>query len=679
MHRPPHFENLGEQSKISEILLCPACSQPLSRSKESIACDQGHIFPLRDGIPILAQDSSYHFLIPSAEQMQAALAIIDEHGFWPGMHFLTQHLAPQDKDELLYYMLNETRAAWKIFLPELETKRVLDYACGWGNLSVALARSAREVHGMDLSLQRIRFAKRYAAHEGLDNLHWVVGGDSPRLPYPDGYFDVVVLNGILEWIPTSRDFDKSPTDAQLSFLGELARITTNKGLICLAIENRFGCKYFFGARDEHSRLRFITLLPRFLANIYSTRARGKPFREYTHSIHAYKRLLARAGFSKIETFIPFPNYRHFDILVPYSLPRTLYTFFGKRRKRAQLSAAVTRLAPQFADAFVIFAGKTQQPTTYAIADKFSGSYPPLYDTQTRSWKVLGTGSALAYGQKNECGPLKSKEVVIKLALTPKAVISNRKSCENLLTLHNRTETPEWLKTMLPTSEQPYQRDGFDCSVQSRLLGTEGSTLAQDPDAREVILSQAVQLLIRMHEDTVLRETITSESYQKCLAPCLRKGLAHFQRFEQFRQSCAWVETTLENLLVGQTLPLVLCHGDYWLKNILFDPTTRTPTGIIDWDRMLFRGPPLTDLLNLLSLFQASFRKQNSFDTLAEIWSAMQPSKRSGWICDYFRRIPVPEICVNALCAVHFLQRLPETKLFATDADLRILQGLLQKR
>jgi demethylmenaquinone methyltransferase/2-methoxy-6-polyprenyl-1,4-benzoquinol methylase len=74
-------------------------------------------------------------------------------------------------------------------LPRRRAARVLDLACGTGDLTMLLARRYRdgEVSGVDLSPAMLARARRRRGAEGLRFRL----GDLGRLPFPSGHFDVV--------------------------------------------------------------------------------------------------------------------------------------------------------------------------------------------------------------------------------------------------------------------------------------------------------------------------------------------------------------------------------------------------------------------------------------------------------------------------------------------------------
>ena len=68
--------------------------------------------------------------------------------------------------------------------------KVLDVACGSGNLAIPAARTGATVTGVDIAPNLLEQARERAASEGLTIQF--DEGDAESLPYPDGAFDVVV-------------------------------------------------------------------------------------------------------------------------------------------------------------------------------------------------------------------------------------------------------------------------------------------------------------------------------------------------------------------------------------------------------------------------------------------------------------------------------------------------------
>ncbi len=68
--------------------------------------------------------------------------------------------------------------------------RVLDVACGTGNLAIPAARKGAQVWGLDIAPNLLEQARERASAEQLPATF--EEGDAEQLPYPDAHFDVVM-------------------------------------------------------------------------------------------------------------------------------------------------------------------------------------------------------------------------------------------------------------------------------------------------------------------------------------------------------------------------------------------------------------------------------------------------------------------------------------------------------
>ena len=99
--------------------------------------------------------------------------------------------------------------------------RVLDVACGSGNLAIPAARGGARVTGVDIATNLLEEARERARSEGLSIQF--DEGDAEQLPYPDHSFDVIVsMFGVM--------FAPRPEVAA----AEMVRVTRPTGRIALA-------------------------------------------------------------------------------------------------------------------------------------------------------------------------------------------------------------------------------------------------------------------------------------------------------------------------------------------------------------------------------------------------------------------------------------------------------------
>lgn len=232
----------------------------------------------------------------------------------------------------------------------------VDVGAGLGTHTVALARSARHVYALDRSLRRAALTAARARAEGLHNVT-AAHADASRIPLGSETCDLALLIGVLEWTGVDAT---DPGAAQRGVLSEIERVLKPGGSLLIGIENRFGAHYFGGAREEHTNLRFGSLLPRRLANAYSRAIRGRSMTNYTYSRAALLELVRGAGLQP-RLGIALPSYSEpqlsfdeADALRAWSFYfRHIYHYSSGRRRlagrfgRAAHAWVLARLAPTF--------------------------------------------------------------------------------------------------------------------------------------------------------------------------------------------------------------------------------------------------------------------------------------------------------------------------------------------
>ena len=154
-------------------------------------------------------------------------------------------------------------------------RRILEIGCGSGVIAqtlAALVGDGVEVHAVDVVDNRIE-RDGYA-------FQLVAGTD---LPYPDGHFDLVVSNHVIEHV--------GGAEAQLRHLREIRRVLAPDGLLYLAVPNRWRLV------EPHFRLPLLSWLPGGLADRYVRAARRGSHYDCVPLAHAQAlATFAAAGF-----------------------------------------------------------------------------------------------------------------------------------------------------------------------------------------------------------------------------------------------------------------------------------------------------------------------------------------------------------------------------------------------
>jgi O-antigen/teichoic acid export membrane protein/SAM-dependent methyltransferase/tRNA A-37 threonylcarbamoyl transferase component Bud32 len=188
----------------------------------------------------------------------------------------------------------------------LDGARVLDAGCGLGAITRWIGWAGARVVGVDAVHERALVARRRLDEASVPGLGVVIA-DVTRLPVASNSMDIVTCTGVLEWIPVvARGAHARGSVVQVDVLREFARVLRPGGLAVIAIENRYGLPYLLGRRDEHTALRWVTVLPRPVAERIC-RAAGRRL-AYTHSIRGMRRLAREAGLDVEDVYAVLPHY-----------------------------------------------------------------------------------------------------------------------------------------------------------------------------------------------------------------------------------------------------------------------------------------------------------------------------------------------------------------------------------
>lgn len=107
-----------------------------------------------------------------------------------------------------YFSLFTTYRVVKDFFGPVKGKKVLDFACGSGWISIYLARSGAECYGFDISPKSVEVATRMAEVNGVGSrCHFKVTA-AEKMDYPDNTFDLIFGNSALH----HTDLDESPSE-----------------------------------------------------------------------------------------------------------------------------------------------------------------------------------------------------------------------------------------------------------------------------------------------------------------------------------------------------------------------------------------------------------------------------------------------------------------------------------
>ena len=289
-------------------------------------------------------------------------AVIEERKSWPFLY----HLSP----------LRENIVDW---IPMHRGCKVLEVGSGCGAITGALSRKAGSVTCLDLSKKR-SLINAYR-HRECDNITIHVGNFQDIEPGLDRDFDYICLIDVFEYGRSYMGGDR-PYE---TYLTKLFTHLAPGGRIVIAIENKYGLKYFAGCREDH--------LGTYFSGIENYVSGGDV---RTFSRNGLERIFLNCGAGEYHFYYPYPDYKFMTAL--YSdeyLPgkgelfNNLRNFDSDRlllfnEKNAFDGIAEDGLFPLFSNSYVAVIGRGFD-VKYV---KYSNDRAPEYAVRTeilRSW------------------------------------------------------------------------------------------------------------------------------------------------------------------------------------------------------------------------------------------------------------------------------------------------------
>lgn len=298
---------------------CPKCHAAIDVGAQSglcTGCQSEYLF--ESGV--LCTDRSDAFLGEfDGPRMMEFVRLAREQGW---RRTVEERMAREDPGARAI-VLSPDRASFVELLNPSRKGSVLDLGAGMGAVSLCLSRTFDRVYAVDQTFERLAFLQVVAEQEGADSIRTVCHRDVFNLPFSSNSLDAAVMVGVFEYFPMSYA-DVSVGDVQARALAELNRVLAPGGVLFIATKNRFGWPYWAGARDN-SRLRFGSLLPRWMANRVSMALLHRPYRTVTDSYWRYQTLLLEAGFLSPHFYWPARGYQASTSWVDLSDPDAVKT------------------------------------------------------------------------------------------------------------------------------------------------------------------------------------------------------------------------------------------------------------------------------------------------------------------------------------------------------------------
>ena len=298
------------------------------------------------------------------------------------------------KDWAVLYHLSPLRENIVNWVPVKKTDKVLEVGSGCGAITGALSRMAGTVDCIDLSRKR-SLINAYR-HPDCDNVTIKLGNFQDIEPELACDYDYIFLIGVFEY-GQSYIGGEQPFE---TFMTILKKHLAGGGRMVIAIENRFGLKYWAGCKEDH--------LGTYFEGIEGY-PRGGGVRTFTRK--RLEDICHAAGVEEYSFYYPYPDYKFMTtVFSDERLPRlgelsdNMRNFDRDRmllfdEKNVFDSILQEGLFPLYSNSYVLVIGKSLN-VEYA---RFSNDRAPQYAICTKICGKAGTDEKCSAEIGGECG------------------------------------------------------------------------------------------------------------------------------------------------------------------------------------------------------------------------------------------------------------------------------------
>ncbi len=212
-------------------------------------------------------------ILMDCEEEDYGQAVIDNFS-WPVYY----HLTPLRKNILSWY-------------PFEKDKDILEIGCGLGSITNMLCDKARSVTSVELSKRRATGTLIRCREK--NNLEIIVGNLND-IEFEKKY-DYITLIGVLEYQGTYTE----SSNPYVEFLAKIKSLLKEDGKLLIAIENKYGLKYWCGAREDHTGVPFDGINQYELGNKTAM----------TFSKQELSEIAIAAGLEYQHFYYPYPDYK----------------------------------------------------------------------------------------------------------------------------------------------------------------------------------------------------------------------------------------------------------------------------------------------------------------------------------------------------------------------------------
>lgn len=569
---------------------CPHCAGALTLSGPKVNCTFCKVqFPVINGMvdftPIIP-----HFLSGDIEydnEMDNILENSRANGWY-------ESLRGYDKSHgslRLDYATSLSRIDFKFLLPLAKNACILDIGGGHGLISIALARTVAQVYTIEKIRSQAEFIAVRVHQEDIKNVEVACGGANCKFPYKSESFDLIVANGVFEWVGFETTFEKV-NQQQEDFLLEIARMLKPGGAVWLTTKNKYSLPMIFTRTINNNFMPLVSILPNRVINFIVNCLNKGDYLSGLKSVNGYLNLFKSCGFKEKSVWVPLPSVRYPTEFVAFNNGHRFISP-ANYKHAGLLTRVYNMIAPwvmvkktALNHAYILRKKDSPSMAMNSIIEKIASAYPEMKSARIRSLFCPQSSSVTSSIIANVADD--KATFIIKLARYENSDVLSRekKMICDLKAIY------ESLEKFLPDIVYDGNIDGFHFLVMKHYPGNStwsnrfyrGITRLL---VRKQLLKQMLNILTELARTSILPNKLSFRDYVE----------DPFSRLiDQQKDLCDFSSRCLRILEKNwNQIPLIFTHGDLHLGNFIIQRVFPLQFKILDWESSSSQGLPCIDL------------------------------------------------------------------------------------
>lgn len=522
------------------------------------------------------------------KEMETILEDSLVEGWYEALRRLDENSNTQSR---LEYAASMSRIDFKFLLPLTKDACVLDIGGGHGLISTALARSVAQVYTIEKIRSQAEFIAVRAKQDSIANLTVACGGANCIFPYKSASFDLIVANGVFEWVGYETSYEKVAHQQKL-FLLEIARMLKPGGVVWLTTKNKYSLSMILSRTINNNYIPLISILPDDAIN-FIAKCFGKG--EYLSGlkyVNGYLNLFKSCGFKNKSIWVPLPSVRYPAELVAFNEGHRCVSP-ANYRHAGLLTRVFNMIVPwsitkrcSLNHAFVLQKENASAKNMRSIIERITDTCPETSGGKICSLFCPQSSSASSAVIANVTNGMST--FIVKLSRYESGNFLSREK-KNISTVKQLSHN---LGKYLPDIVGDGNIEGFQFLIIRHYIGnsTWSNRLARGITrtlVRKPLVKKVFKLLTELAQASKLSNNLSFLKYVEEPFEKLLKDKVHLR---DFSDKCKKI--LREN---WQDIPLILTHGDMHIGNIIIQKIIPLEFKILDWESASNHGLPCVDL------------------------------------------------------------------------------------